>query len=271
MHQVRLVSCATVLALAGTGLAAPAFATASTVTAKNAAENYAALGDSYSSGVGTREYLDDSGDCLRSPKAYPQLWAEANAPASFDFVACSGATTTDVNADQLDVLDADTGFVTISVGGNDIGFADTVQDCLFGTDDACIGSVEDAEASMRDELPDALGTTYDRISAAAPNASVLVLGYPRLNELGDCGIPGYTEVKRERINEASDLLAEVIGDAASVAGFTYVDVRSVFDGHGVCADTEWVNGPSNPVRESFHPNADGHAQGYLAALDRTRS
>lgn len=261
MHQVRLVSCAAVLALASTGLATPALAGGST-----AAEHYAALGDSYSSGVGTREYFDDSGDCLRSPRAYPQLWAEANVPASFDFVACSGATTADVNAEQLDALEADTSFITISVGGNDIGFADTLQDCLLGTDDMCLDSVAEAESLMRDELPGALATTYEGISAAAPNASVLVLGYPRLNELGDCGIPGYTEVKRKRINEASDLLSEVIAEAASAAGFTYADVRKAFDGHGVCAGTEWINGPSNPVRESFHPNIDGQAQGYLPAL-----
>ncbi|QGK70564.1 lipase [Allosaccharopolyspora coralli] len=266
MRQVRLVSWAAALALAGTGLATPAFAAEAGTAGTAAAENYAALGDSYSSGVGTREYFDDSGSCLRSPRAYPQLWADAHAPASFEFVACSGATTADVNSNQLDALDTDTSFVTISVGGNDIGFADTIQDCLLGTDDMCLDSVAEGEALMREELPGALASTYDGISAAAPNASVLVLGYPRLNELGDCGIPGYTEVKRKRLNEASDLLSGVIADAASAAGFTYADVRSAFDGHGVCAGTEWINGPSNPVQESFHPNVDGQAHGYLPAL-----
>ncbi|NEE11464.1 lipase, partial [Streptomyces sp. SID7499] len=58
-----------------------------------AAGGYVALGDSYSSGVGAGSYLSDSGDCRRSTKAYPYLWQAANSPASFDFVACSGATT----------------------------------------------------------------------------------------------------------------------------------------------------------------------------------
>nr|WP_281415869.1 hypothetical protein [Actinospica durhamensis] len=48
---------------------------------------YVALGDSYSSGVGTGSYISSSGDCKRSTKAYPYLWAAANSPSSFDFPA----------------------------------------------------------------------------------------------------------------------------------------------------------------------------------------
>ncbi|MBR7679350.1 lipase, partial [Streptomyces daliensis] len=85
-----------------------------------------ALGDSYSSGVGAGDYDPDSGDCKRSANAYPQLWSAANAPSSFDFVACSGATTDDVLSGQLDALSDATGVVSISIGGNDVGFADTM-------------------------------------------------------------------------------------------------------------------------------------------------
>ena len=34
---------------------------------------YVALGDSYSSGVGTRSYIDDGTSCQRSNYAYPKL------------------------------------------------------------------------------------------------------------------------------------------------------------------------------------------------------
>ena len=57
---------------------------------------YVALGDSYSSGVGAGSYDSSSGDCKRSTKAYPYLWAAAHAPSSFAFTACSGARTGDV-------------------------------------------------------------------------------------------------------------------------------------------------------------------------------
>jgi lysophospholipase L1-like esterase len=229
--------------------------------------HYAALGDSYSSGTGTRDYFEDSGDCLRGPKAYPQLWADSHEASSFQFVACSGAKTDDLNSDQLGALSGETTLVTVSIGGNDIGFSSTVQDCLLGDDGACDSAVGEAEDKARDELPAKLKTTYDNIRQAAPNAEVVVLGYPRLNDLGDCGIPGFSETKRQRINDAADVLAGVLSENASAAGFEFADTRDAFDGHGVCSDQEWVNGPSNPLRESFHPNVDGHAQGYLAAVN----
>ncbi|GAA2789053.1 SGNH/GDSL hydrolase family protein [Saccharopolyspora taberi] len=259
MRYLRETLCATAAATMTLALAAPALAA-------EAAPNYVALGDSYSSGVGSREYFEDSGDCLRSPKSYAQLWADANG-AALTFNACSGATTDDVNADQLSGLGADTTLVTISVGGNDVGFSGVVQDCLLGSDDSCDSAVSAAEEKGRSELPGKLDTTYANIKQAAPNAQVVVLGYPRLNQpTGDCGIPGFSEAKRQRINAGADVLAGVISERAEAAGFTFADPREVFDGHGVCSDSEWINGPSNPLQESFHPNASGYSEGYLPTL-----
>ena len=76
---------------------------------------YVALGDSYSSGVGAGSYTAESGDCLRSTKAYSQLWANAHAPASYRSVACSGATTSDVNSSQLSALSSSTTLVSIGM------------------------------------------------------------------------------------------------------------------------------------------------------------
>jgi lysophospholipase L1-like esterase len=254
-----------------TAAAAVALGTTSATTAvpafgAEAATHYVALGDSYSSGTGTRDYYDNSGDCLRSPKAYPKLWADSHKVGNFTFAACSGATTDDLNADQLDSLNSDTSLVTVSIGGNDIGFTDVIQDCLLGTDDRCDDAVGEAEEKARDELPDKLDTTYAKISSAAPNARVVVVGYPRLNDLGDCGIPGFSETKRKRINAAADVVARVISQRASAAGFRFADPRGRFDDHGVCSEKEWINGPSNPLQESFHPNVDGHSRGYLPTV-----
>ncbi|CAM5739447.1 hypothetical protein SMICM304S_00663 [Streptomyces microflavus] len=41
------------------------------------AVDYVALGDSYSSGVGAGSYDSASGDCKRSTRAFPRLWANA--------------------------------------------------------------------------------------------------------------------------------------------------------------------------------------------------
>ena len=70
--------------------------------------NYVALGDSYSSGVGAGSYTSSSGSCDRSTNAYSQLWANANDPASYVSVACSGATTSSVISGQLSALSAST-------------------------------------------------------------------------------------------------------------------------------------------------------------------
>ncbi|GAB2330059.1 hypothetical protein STREPTOSP366_52220 [Streptomyces variabilis] len=104
------------------GLAHPAAA---------AGHHYVALGDSYSSGMGAGSYTSESGDCKRSTAAYPQLWSNANAPASFKFVACSGATTTSVASSQLGALSSTTTLVSVTAGGNDIGFADVMQTCVL--------------------------------------------------------------------------------------------------------------------------------------------
>ena len=90
------------------------------------AVKYVALGDSYSSGTGTRTFYESK--CQRSVYAYPSLVA-ASKGYSLNFRACSGAKVADVTSLQLSALSASTAYVTISVGGNDAGFADVMTTC----------------------------------------------------------------------------------------------------------------------------------------------
>lgn len=247
--------------------AAPAAAAASTV-------DYVALGDSYSSGVGTGVYDPASGDCARSPLSYPPLWASEHNPASFRFVACSGATTGDVRGDQITALDPGTDLVTITIGGNDAGFADVLRTCTIGTSDsACVAAVDTAEEFARTELPGRLARTYAAIRGAAPRAQVIVLGYPRLFELtpgcSDPLAPNLT--RRTKLDEGADVINTVIYKAVvAQPGFAFVDVRDEFAGHGVCSPDPWINGPSVPTFIGpYHPTQQGYRDGYLAALDAT--
>src|SRR4029079_10416683 len=80
--------------LAGARAMVPATASAQPASGQPAGA-YAALGDSYSSGVGTGRYDLDAG-CQRSSLAYPYLWQAANRPAGFECLACGGARITDV-------------------------------------------------------------------------------------------------------------------------------------------------------------------------------
>src|SRR5687768_8413680 len=110
---------AALLALAAPLLAAPAAVHGA------APPPYVALGDSYSSGTGTRSYLADGTSCQRSTSAFPSLVAAARGYA-LNFRACSGAKVADVTTTQLGALTTATRYVTISVGGNDAGFADVL-------------------------------------------------------------------------------------------------------------------------------------------------
>ncbi|MFI6581191.1 SGNH/GDSL hydrolase family protein [Embleya sp. NPDC050493] len=226
---------------------------------------YAALGDSYSSGVGAGDYLADGGDCKRSANAYPALWQREHAAAEFAFVACSSATTADVRARQLSAVTADTTLVTISAGGNDIGFADTLETCVLGSDRACSDAVATSTAYVRDRLPADLDATYAQIRRRAPNARLVVLGYPRLFETGSC-LLGLSVAKRRALDDAADTLAEVTARRAAAGGAEFADVRARFAGHGVCAADEWLHGLTLPVDESYHPTATGQARGYLPSL-----
>jgi lysophospholipase L1-like esterase len=251
-HTVRLaiaVAITTLLSLIGV------------TQASAAAGPYTALGDSYSSGVGTRNYYSDSGSCYRGPQAYPvQVAARLGAPLTF--AACSGARVPDV-LNQLGSLTTSTSYVTVSVGGNDADFAAVITQCAKPWPWTCTTEINNANNYIRNTLPGALNNLYNQIRTKAPNARVAVVGYPRLFNGEECNAgarisPG----EQSSLNATADLLASTTAGRAAAYGFRFVDVRGPFTGHAVCDDVEWVNGLSNPILESYHPNGNGHTAGY---------
>jgi lysophospholipase L1-like esterase len=244
-------------------LAAFALALAGAPGALAAGVHYVALGDSYSSGVGAGDYTSESGDCDRSPNAYSALWAANNSPASYTSVACSGATTGDVENNQLSALNSGTSLVSITIGGNDENFAGIMEDCNLGSDDTCVSEIQAAEDDAQANLPGKLGTLFGDIAAAAPNAHVVVLDYPEFYDLdNDC--VGLSQTKRNKIDEGIDVLDGILSDSAGAAGFTFADVRGAFGGHEICDDNRWLHSVNfTDFGESYHPTADGHSQAYL--------
>ena len=137
-------------------------------------------------GVGTRSYIADGTTCQRSTYAYPSLIAAARGYA-LNFRACSGATIPDVTSTQLGALSAATGYVTISVGGNDAGFADVLTECAQpGWMSDCNGAIDGAQAYINNTLPGALATLYASIRSRGPEREVVVVGYPRIFNGEDC-------------------------------------------------------------------------------------
>jgi lysophospholipase L1-like esterase len=220
---------------------------------------YVALGDSFSSGTGTRA---STGDCYRSPYGYPALLA-ARHGLSLDYQACSGATTADVHANQLAALTTDTDYVTMTIGGNDLDFAGVITQCaLPGWLSNCDGRINSSLNLLRTTMPSRYDTLFAQVGTRAPNADVVVGSYPRLFNGRDCNLATFfSSSEMSRLNAATDELAGTIAQRTQAAGFRYVDPRPAFVGHAVCDSTEWVNGLSNPIVESYHPNRAGNV-GY---------
>src|SRR3954451_19480430 len=143
------------------------------------ADNYVALGDSYSSGTGTRDYSLNSG-CQRGPYAYPALIKADRPNTTLTFVACSGAKTGDVLANQVQSLSTSTNIVTITIGGNDAGFSDVITQCALPWPWSCDTDITNAQNFIRNTLPGRLDSVYNQIRSRSPGATVVVLGYPRL-------------------------------------------------------------------------------------------
>jgi lysophospholipase L1-like esterase len=250
--------------IGGPAVAALALLVSLLVTpAQAAGPSYVALGDSYSSGVGTRTYISDGTSCQRSTYAYPYLIATQRG-FTLSFQACSGARIPDVTNNQLATLSSGTTYVTISVGGNDAGFSSVITECAMpGWMSNCDGKINTAQSYINNTLPGALSTLYTTIRSKAPNARVVVVGYPRVFNGEDCNAGTWFSPSEEtRLNQTADLLNSKLSAAASAKGFGFANPTSKFIGHAVCDDVEWLNGLSNPVSESYHPNRTGQSSGY---------
>lgn len=249
------------LALAGAVVTLAVTATLAAVPASAMTGGYVALGDSYSSGVGSGS---ETGSCLQSPTSYAGLWNSAHHPSSYKMAACSGAKTTDVNANQLSSLSSSTGLVSITIGGNDVGFSNIMTTCVLYSESSCVSAVNQAETAAKANLPGLLNTTYNGIRSHAPNAQVVVLDYPVFYQLGVWYCIGLSETSRSKIDEGINLVDGIIQTAAANHGFTFGDVRNQFVGHQLCSGNDWLHSLNyTDITESYHPNASGYSSGYL--------
>lgn len=236
------------------------------------ATGYLALGDSYSAGEGLPKFksgTDTKTDtCHRSSQAYPQLVYNFGLPdtAWFTFKACSGAivdsfvTTFKSEPPQLNWVSPDTRYITLSIGGNDVGFADVLKDCIYG-----IGRLVDGgtgspgcrfrhDRAVRDRIA-ALGSDqcylesclivpslthlYEQIQARAPQAIIRVVTYPKLfTQNPGSRVAVYTKVAGKSalyidgedakwINQMGDLLNGRIAYSAQLAAEGPVTISSV--------------------------------------------
>lgn len=250
-------------------LIAPALAAVlalASAASASAADRYVALGDSYSSGTGTRVYTNAA--CQRSNSAYPALVGAQRPNTSLVFVACAGAKTADVINNQVSSLTTDTKIVTITIGGNDAGFGDVILECAKPAWlSNCAGKVATAQSFIQNTLPARLNSVFTQIQTRSPTATVVVLDYPRLFNGEDCNAATFFSPDDEtRLNATADLLRTTLQARATAYGFSFGNVIPAFVGHAVCDSPEWINGLSNPTGESYHPNTTGHSSGYAPVV-----
>lgn len=228
-----------------------------------AAENYVAMGDSYSAGNGANSTNLDAA-CNRNTYAYPYLLAQQRGSA-LTFVACSGAVTSDIVNTQAAAASSSTNLVTLTIGGNDVGFSSLIIAC---TTLGCQSQIDSSNSQITNQLPGELDNAYNAIRSHAPNARVVVLGYGTPFSNKTClGTTGITLTEESQLNQLTAHLDSVIQARALAHGFDYADVNPYWSGHGVCTSDPFTNGLNVfSTGESYHPTRHGYANGDVPAV-----
>lgn len=251
------------------------------------------MGDSYASGVGAgTQPPEDTNRCFRFPNAYPVVvQAELKpVPSKFNNVACSGNTFTQIKDKELLDQPEDDGkygkrpawgkapeFVTITMGGNDIGILNLISTCilsfkLWGMDcEAVIQSGHNKINSQqfKDDLNGLIRAIVDkgRGTSVGERFKVFVVGYAQFfnQQTTQCnGIsfkPSWNPLKAQNLTverrTAMNGLALALNKALSDAvdgfkdkGVYWIDYDKDFDGHRFC-DRKEPN-PNDPETYFFN-------------------
>jgi hypothetical protein len=136
-------------------------------------KSFGSIGDSYSAGLGSGERLDWS--CSRYASSYPHIMHTSllgeDANRTHQFLACSGATSTEILEKQVPALTDNLDLLTISAGGNDIGLTPILSNCIYqfymSGADACQKSIDEARAKIANET-DLYKNITDLIAATLP-------------------------------------------------------------------------------------------------------
>lgn len=276
----RALAVALSAAALGLGVPAAIAAPGPAATPKAAAAKpiYRAIGDSYAAGYA----LSGSEGCARSPKAYPELLSHTTLKTwRLQFQACSGATTAQMIKSQLGPRDPRVRLVTVSAGGNDVG---------FGAIATCTPNVAACEAAIANGLALEKSGAITRnvhalllaIHAKLPNAKIDLLDYPiaiqHTQSQAGCSatIQAAVQLLGAQLDQLNVGLNTAIHAAvtqvqasnrAKTTNIHVAEVRSVvgaFTGHGMCSKTNWIGRPGST--SPLHPTARG--QVALAAAVR---
>lgn len=245
---------------------------------------YVALGDSYTAGP-LIEPMTDPLTCARSARNYPSLLAADIRTSTFRDVSCSSATTQDfsqpqkgqvsgTNPPQYDAITPDTTLVTVGIGGNDVGLVGLAESCInvqpppYGTSCAAkytAGGVDQYSQRIQAFAP-TYGTVIDHIRSLAPNATIVMVGYPTGIQPNGCWPvqPIYAE-DANYVQAKIDELNSVMSQQAAAHGALYANTRTPSIGHDACQipGVRWLEGLV-PTSDAYplHPNELGMQNDY---------
>lgn len=268
-----------------TGVIATCFAvTATTANAATSYPTYVGLGDSYAAGAGVPNTIDVS--CDRSDHNYPHLTSQSLGSTLTD-MSCSGAKTGDMtqpqsgttNPPQFNGLQANTSLVTVTIGGNDIGFAGILVNCgsMGAVNPNGTPCTDYYTAGGKDQISDAINATAPKVASViqgihqrSPQAKVVVANYLDILPLqGSCWGPNNTIAPGDYpyLNAKEQQLNQMLSDQAAANNATLADAYTDSIGHDLCkaSGTAWVEGVITTNSAPVHPNALGE-QGYSQAV-----
>ncbi|MGW0857137.1 SGNH/GDSL hydrolase family protein [Streptomyces sp. NPDC002690] len=255
---------------------------AASTSSQGSVTDYVALGDSYASGEGLSTVTNAA--CGRTSGSYPAWVAQTVKPAAFKDVTCSGATTRSLwnwegtAAPQVNALGKDTDLVTVTLGGNDLGFTDVLTTCVLAGLTTKEGTpCRDKEAAAVDaafsKLSPRVTDMLTDIKKRSPNARVVVVGYPNLfpADGSTCGTSApLTKGDIAWLNQTTYRLNFMLELSAKLEQTDFVSTTGLFTGHDMCrsAAERWIN-PLLPVTSgSAHPNLVGQLAMAREALVR---
>ena len=264
--------------------AALVIAVAGAAAAHAAIGPYVSLGDSYTAAPLVPDPTGSPILCGRSTNNYPSDVARALSPTSFTDASCSSATTVDMTQSQslegglqtappqFNALKSSDALVTVGIGGNDAGLISVAEECaeldiIRPTGTACknhyASSSGDPNMAAIQATGPKVAAVIQGIHAKAPNAEVMVVGYPDGLPTNGSSCWPLVPISAGDITYFNGLetsLNSVLKNAALANNAKYVDTFTSSIGHDACksSGTAWVNGIV-PTSAAFplHPNKAG--------------
>jgi lysophospholipase L1-like esterase len=252
--------------------------------------DYVALGDSYAAGplIPNQIAVDTPPGCAQSDHNYPHILAGLVSWVELTDVTCSGATTVHMtspqltaagtNAPQLGAVSKKTEVVTLTIGGNDIGFSSIIATCISPTpvgqpcQDRYVTASGDELRQRVDATASKVDAVLDGIEARSKHARVVVVGYPNIlppNSPGCWPQLPFTPSDTAYLDGIERYLNRMLRREAHSNGAAYANSYRASIGHDACqsVDVRWVEPlqPGNPAAPA-HPNAKGERAMAGAAL-----